>query len=187
VLGTDLTRNRGAVMAKAKTLIFFFLLLVGLDRAVFSQEITSMFMAGMNMELGMPRSEVMSKLKENYNLQPLEKDPDQFLIFDKRSHVSPFVGNIAFEQDKLSYISRGWGSFEGGEAIKLAKSLASILANLNDEGGTVAVVKSTQRRQPDFIINEISFSVGNKTVDISVAESSQFETTVTLRENIRFK
>lgn len=110
------------MLRKLKYLILILLSLLSLS---FTQ-IRSLYIGGIELRLGMPREAAISALSAKYDVST--SNGNSFVVTDRRDK-SIFFGSIAFENDKVSYLSRaidtsGWPNDEG---YAITRSLHEVL------------------------------------------------------------
>jgi len=139
--------------------------------------------------IGMDRATVMEKLLKSYKLEKSGDDPteDSWQILEKKaSDASPtnLVGLVSFRDGKVVWASRQWGSFEGSEAQQLARSLAGLISNLNDEGKRAAVVEAHTRVAPGHEFQTIRLTFGKKRVMVHISRSRDGDGIVSIQETV---
>jgi hypothetical protein len=83
-----------------------------------------LFVAGVDLKLGMERELVLSRLQSKYKLTELSKD-SSFLIV-KEGPPFEVIGGVGFNGGKLNWISKNWGSYYGDTALEFAKELFAV-------------------------------------------------------------
>ena len=137
----------------------------GVDQAI--------LLAGIEMKLGMPRDVVMDALKGKYDLSQVG-DSDSWNIAEKGAPPYDLVGGVAFEEGKLTWVSRNWGAFHEPGAAVFAKELFSVLNIIAAESGGVARVRAnTAARQPGLTVEKIELEFGSKRVTIFISEDRE--------------
>lgn len=151
-------------------LIFMFILLV-VSSALAEERL---FVAGMEMKLGMSKDYVLGQLKGKYKL--IEAGKDSWFIHTKEGEGPPYevLGGVGFKKGQLSWISNDWGSFKGEAATQFAKELYSALSNIQAESQDVIRVNvSISFVQPGLRGSEINFVSGNRKVIVILVEGRE--------------
>ena len=147
---------------------------LGEDRSIAFGEI--------EMHLGLTKSEVIKRLENSYKTK--YQDTDSWLVMSKHGPPYEIVGNMGFRNDKLISIIRNWGSFQGDNSYKLAGNLFSVLSALNQEGNTIAEVKTHSQQEPNLTIYSIVMHFANREVNIVVRSGTAGEKRVSINESI---
>jgi hypothetical protein len=128
---------------------------------------------GTELQLGMPKDAVMSRLAEQYMLVRIGAG-DDWLV---ESKVRPIVsyGEVSFANGKLSYIEKDWSSEDDGE-FSFAQSLYGLLDQFGREGRQICLMSTDTSRTPEAETRSITMSCGGKkliitTIDIFSGEN----------------
>ncbi|HKH49415.1 MAG TPA: hypothetical protein VKM72_32500, partial [Thermoanaerobaculia bacterium] len=108
------------------------------------------FLGGIEMRLGMPKAAILGALEDKYQLT--NAGEDSWFIMEKGDPPSKVIGGIAFKEGRLSWISRDWSNFEKATALDFARDFFSLLANLSEEGKSVALIHTSTVRQPGLTL-----------------------------------
>jgi hypothetical protein len=85
-----------------------------------------------------------------------------------------FVGGVAFKNDKVSWVSRDWGTFQGSGALGLGRELHSALANLERASNrSIVVPDSTTQSAPGIRITQIQFLSGPRKLNLMIVEGDE--------------
>jgi hypothetical protein len=146
----------------------------------------TLFLAGVEMKLGMPEVSLIANLQENYKLTKVGEDG--WVIFEKQGPPYKTVGNIGFTKGKLSWISKDWGSYHSDEALDFAKELFSLLSSLADNHPTPALVHPKVKvRRPGLVMSEIELLYPDKTISISIVESKEDGNSISISEVLKIE
>ena len=160
-------------------IIFIFLI-----KPCYSQE-NSIWIAGQTLNLGMDKNRVIHLFQSDYNLMKLSDNKDEYLIVTKKGPPYRPSGVIEFENDKLIYIRKMWGQFEGNNIVEFGNTLNNLISKLNEKGETFAIVKSTVgAREPNIVSNTIDLSFGKHHIYIEISESKEYGNNVSIFESI---
>jgi hypothetical protein len=164
-------------------LVLLFAVAVYFPRLSFAKG-PGLFMAGIEMELGMPEEALVAKLQERYTLSKMSDRG--WVIFEKKDPPHKIVGNIGFTGGKLSWISKEWGAYYGGETLGLAKDLFSLLSSVSESSPTPVLVQPTVAvRQPGLVISKIDLLYPDRTISIAIVESKNEGNSVSISEALK--
>jgi|GEM_PF-1041259 hypothetical protein len=132
----------------------------------------SLFVAGTEIRLGMPKEPLLSGLRSRYVLT--QSSTDSYFLWEGTGSTAKLLGGVAFWNDRVSWVTRAWGDFYGGNILKFATELRSALDNLQtaSAGPVVAYVSKTSG-VPGLRITEIQFSSGPRKVTLTIAEGDE--------------
>jgi hypothetical protein len=136
----------------------------------YSQTGKSMTVGGVELTLGMKKEEVLNKLAD-FKLN--EGAHDSWDI-GRKNLVSGYfetVGSIQFEKGKLISAQRDWGTTQNENASELFGYLFSALSGVTSEQGTIAVVQTYRREQPEMSVRFVEIHAGGRTITISIAKT----------------
>jgi hypothetical protein len=129
-------------------------------------------LAGTELRLGMSKGFVQQQLEEKYGLTP--SGQDGWIIVSKHGPPYDVIGTVSFKKNKLSWISKSWGSFKDESAVEFANELYSALAQMKGYSqGAVKVNTATVVAEPGLRVSEISFAVANRKVTILLTEGRE--------------
>lgn len=154
-------RTRTSTLAPLLVLLF-------VSTTVRAQE-PSVWLAGMEMRIGMPRQAVIDKLADAHLrlLKFSEKDDSWVIAGD--SSVS---GLIAFKNGRLDSATKEWASVRSNEAVARGENLANIATTL--------------KRQPGLTIQTSEITFKRRTVSIEVIDAGgETGKQITVKETIR--
>ena len=146
----------------------------------------SIWLAGMEMRLGMPQDVVMKRILENYDLEPFGNVKDNYLIVERqRKDVGDKnPGNIAFAQGRLVFAAKEWYIYNAGSDRQLFDALYAVLSEMERKGETVASIQTTTSKEPGETLESILLTSSKRTVRIHAAEirgSKGVQVTETIR------
>jgi len=132
----------------------------------------SLFVAGSEIRLGMPKEPLLSSLRSRYVLTP--SGTDSYFFWEGTGSTAKLLGGVAFRNDRVSWVSRNWGAFYGTNILKLATELHSALNNLQTaSGGLVVAYASKTSGVPGLRITEIQFSSGPRKLTLAIVEGDE--------------
>jgi len=142
-----------------------------------------LFLCGIDMRIGMPKQEILNKLRQNYKLEKYPEE-DNWRIVQKTGSHWEILGKVNFRNEKLSWASKMWG--EGiSTATEFGSALFTILSNLEREGYQVPSVITGAVRQPGVDIEVIKFDFGEKLLTILVSHRGSHGDSVTIQETLQ--
>jgi hypothetical protein len=145
----------------------------------------SIFLAGVNLRIGMTKDKVFNSIGSPYKVKPIGKnDLDSFIITKIDDDKYDSIGMITFTNDKLSWISRDWGSYHN-EAHDLGEALYGVLDALIKECGETAIITSQTQRAPGMTFNTINITVGTKTIILLISSGKDAGNSVGIQETIK--
>ncbi|HET6515354.1 MAG TPA: hypothetical protein VFG09_09370 [Thermodesulfovibrionales bacterium] len=128
-------------------------------------ESDTLFLEGVGIKIGAPKSEVRAKFTEGYTIAEQNENWD---IFTKER----FLGTIQFENGCVKTIVKNWSDYRvkfGGQ--KSFQTLFDLMSNLTKQGFVVAQVSTKEIKQRNFTSNIIRLKMNNRTIDISVQKA----------------
>ena len=167
-----------------KLIVFFSIIIQLLVHPCFSQS-SSIILEGFELKLGMDKNYVNNLIKPNYELKKIPSNNNEFLIVTKNGPPYRVIGTVQFNQNKLTYIEKNWGQFEGENMVKFGNSLYNLISKLNEKGNTFAIVKSYKgAREPTIISNKIVLSFGDHQIILVVSESNIYGYNISIFESL---
>ena len=142
----------------------------------------SLFLAEMDMRLGMAQTTVVNQLLKKYELRTFNR-PDAYLILTRGDQFE-VIGTVAFSNGKLSYASKDWYSTKVGDGYKLADTLFAILSKFQESGEIVSKITTNIVREPNTSIQSIIIRYGKREVSVLISEINESKS-VTVSESIR--
>ena len=82
-----------------------------------------------------------------------------------------FVGIILFENEKVSFINKDWGSYYE-ENIEAFEMLYQALSNISEQGNTRAVLNVAESKEPQGSAKAITLQFAEKRFTISIIKPS---------------
>jgi hypothetical protein len=139
----------------------------------------SILFAGQIVKIGSPKGTLFPRLSTEYNLNKIA-DMDQWLVYTKDS-PSRFVGIILFENEKVSFINKDWGSY--GEGSNQAfEVLYQALSNIAEQGNKVATINIVESKEPQESIKEIILQFSTRRFLISIIKHSDKPPSISFSE-----
>jgi hypothetical protein len=133
----------------------------------------SLFVAGIEMRIGMPREPLLTRLRSQCKLT--QASEDSYAIFEKRGDEYRLVGGVVFQDNKVYELSRDWGAFYGKNAIELANELHSALENLQEASGrpTFLIYLPKTKNVPGLRFTDILFLSGRRKLTLTIIEGDE--------------
>jgi hypothetical protein len=154
-----------------KRALFIFLTILSITHFAMAQE-PSLWLGLVEMRIGMPQATVINHLSKFYDLKELIS-PDQYLVLEKKLTAQDqitIIGQVAFDNGKLTYAVKHWYGGEVGAADKLVDALHSVLTQMEQRGEFVATIETRTLREPDTTMQEIKLAFGKRQIIISTTE-----------------
>lgn len=142
----------------------------------------AIFLAGIEMKLGMPKSVIWSALEGKYKLANVEADI--WVIEEITGPPHRLIGGLAFKDGKLSWISKDWGGSGRESSLDFAKDLFSLLANLAEGGKGVAMIETNTVRQPGLTLYHLSLVFPGRRILINIVEDRLKGDSISMQEVI---
>jgi len=132
----------------------------------------SLFVAGTEIRLGMPKEPLLSSLRSRYGLT--QSSTDSYFVWEGTGSTAKLLGGVAFRNDRVSWVSRDWGQFYGTNILKFATELQSALYNLQTASrGPVVAYVSKPPGVPGLRITEIEFLSGQRKLTLRIVEGDE--------------
>lgn len=154
-------------------LFFFF------PKMALSEE-AHLFLCGIDMRIGMPKQDILNKLRQNYKLEKYP-EKDNWRIVQKGGSGLEILGHVNFRNGKLSWASKTWRE-DINTATEFGSALFTIFRNLEREGYQVPGVITGTVQQPEVELEVIEFDFGEKKLTIIVSHRGSYGDSVTIQE-----
>lgn len=127
----------------------------------------SLWFAGQYVKIGTPKAKIFDKLAAEYQLSKVG-ETDQWGITTK-SQPYRLVGLIAFDNGKVSFVNKSWGSYEENQKEPF-DDLYRALSSISDDGKTMALLQVTESKDPQGSIKEIRLHFGKRYFSITISD-----------------
>lgn len=132
----------------------------------------SLFVAGTEIRLGMPKEPLLNSLRSRYVLT--QSSTDSYFVWEGADSTAKLLGGVAFRNGRVSWVSRDWGQFYGTNILKFATELQSALYNLQTaSGGPIVAYVSKPPGVPGLRITEIQFLSGQRKLTLAIVEGDE--------------
>ena len=150
-----------------------------------SEEKDTLWLAGIDMKIGMPQIEVMNNLGEHYDLKKL--GDDHWGIFNKPGSPLKLYGEIEFKNGELIRVEKAWGDFYKPDSLELGQTLFSILETY--KGNLALIDTKTTTKDPDFRGKafHLVFLDSGRTLTIIIWEAGIIRPSVLIKEILTSK
>jgi hypothetical protein len=125
----------------------------------------SIYINGIELKVGMPKSDVLTLLAERNDLVKIQGINDAWCVKPKGDHITPGCGDnfIQFSQDKVSVVNRNMGTSNGNGAAAMIANLFSTLDGLARSGKTALAFSTQEFESGDHVrFRILSFITGSK-------------------------
>lgn len=147
-------------------------------------ESPSLFVAGVDLKIGMSEKEVKDKFKlSNYNLQKMG-EYKAYGIVSKTGPPYEILGNIAFDnKGKLDWVGKEWGTYNGTDAVSMGKAIYNCFQKQQNLPMTF---QTLTHAEPGFISYSLVIYFSNgKEITIATFEGEKTDNQVTLQEGLK--
>lgn len=162
----ELYSNQEANMRALRTIFVLFLLcVVAISTLAQQHKDDSLFLAGMDLKLGMFRDSVIKGIKGQYSLRLNTDDPNSYWVMEKSFVSGEFsmVGSIKFIGNRLTFASKTWTE----KCKDIVEALHAILSKsrASDEG--YVWLRTERLREPDASSIGITIAIGKRRISVS--------------------
>ncbi len=142
----------------------------------------------LDLAIGGEQSVVMKEIKSRFEVVTVTGQPNTFFVSDgKPPHVN-VIGGVAFQNGRLSWIQRTWGSFDGKvNSIEVSKALFAAVESASSVAGTTATITTKSQRVPGIEFKTVRFDFPGRSVTMTTteAEPKKGGLQVTIDESVR--
>jgi hypothetical protein len=123
---------------------------------------------GIQVQLGMSRDEVISKLAANYRVTKVQSTGDDWIVADKQN-AEIWQGHLGFHDGKLTYASRSWT--QGNEdTFAFALALWRVMSETDRESHNACSFDVPATNSPNAEIRYVRFFCGGKRIEIMITD-----------------
>ena len=160
-----------------KRLLLSVIIILAISHIASAQE-PSLFVAGMEMKIGMSQTTILNHLKKNYELREINDSKSLFIYERGRSsnEVGNQVGQVDFDKGKLALAAKVWYHEFAGTADKLVDIIHIVLGQMEQRGETEVTIKTRTKREPNFLTQQVDISLGKKRVTIAMIDNKGSKT-----------
>lgn len=131
----------------------------------------SLPIGSLRLTLGTDQISLMSEIKSKYFVVTVSGQPDMFFLSDGKPPNVKVIGGVRFDNGKLRWIQRNWGSFAGkGSSLDASKALISALESATSSSGVAATVTTRVHRVPDGEFRTVYFDFPNRKVTFATTD-----------------
>src|SRR5688572_10638513 len=110
---------------------------------------TDLAIGPVQVALGMDRTAVMEQLRARYHIVPVAGDGNTFFVSEKKPPNVQVVGGVRFENRRVVWIQRNWGSFSvKTEPLVIGKALFGAIESVTARSGSAAQITTRVQRTP---------------------------------------
>ncbi len=144
--------------------IFLFLWCLSFTTITWSQQLT---IGSVSLTLGADQGSVQKIVDAHFHVIAESENPNNLLLLDSGPPVGDILGGVGFENGRISWIQKTWGSFTGKDnAVEVADALFSALESATNASGTTATINNTVRRIPGREFKSTDFVFHNRKVNL---------------------
>jgi hypothetical protein len=123
---------------------------------------------GMQLQLGMSRDEIISKLAVNYRLTKMQAMGDEWIVAEKQN-PEIWQGHLGFHDGKLTFASRSWT--QGDEdTFAFAQALWRAMSEMDREGHNACTFDVPTTNSPTAEIRYVRFYCGAKKIEMMTTD-----------------
>lgn len=130
----------------------------------------SLFMAGMDLKVGMSQKYILDTIDNIYSVHKLLKG-DTWFIMEGEGENKRMVGYVQFSNGKLINAMKNWGNFSAEEGFKFGQAILSTVMQIKSEWKDSVYVETNTTRQPNINYNSIFIYYGHKYIRIGINEN----------------
>jgi hypothetical protein len=127
----------------------------------------TIWVGNMELQLGVSKQLVMSRLAEGYKLAKVGTEGDSWLVESKNAPV--IYGQVGFKNDKLDFASRDWTNGDE-DSFTLVQDLYGALDQFGNEDRHTCYVDTRTSRTPTVESRSITLFCGAKRLVISTSD-----------------
>ncbi len=140
----------------------------------------SIWFAGTQIKIGMSKSYVLTEIARNYSITKAKGETDLWKVSSKREVTHGDIGRISFENEKVHWVGKSWGSFRKDEAIQFAKTIYSVLSKFSGEGKRTLSLDLGSIKEPRVSLDEVILIAGERRLIIMISED-----VISVQENLQ--
>lgn len=124
-----------------------------------------------SLSLGMEQAAVMKELKARFHVVPMAGDSNMFFLSESKPPNVSVIGGVSFENGRLAWIQRNWGSFSGKtNSVEVTKALFSAIESAKASFGASAIVSTTVRRIPGAEFKSVYFVFPGRKITVTTTD-----------------
>lgn len=147
--------------------VLLLLCVIAISRPAQQYKDDTLFLAGMDLKLGMFKDTVVQGIKGQYSLRVDTNDPDSYWVMERRLVGGEFniVGSIKFAGNRLTFASKTWTE----ECKDIVEALHAILSKSRASDVGYVWLRTQLLREPDASAFRITIAVGKRRITVSSA------------------
>jgi hypothetical protein len=123
------------------------------------------------LSLGTEQAIVMTEINTRFQVVRVTVQPEMFFVSDGKPPNVHVIGGVAFQNGRLSWIQRAWGSFEGKtNSTEITKALFSAIESATTSSGEIATVTTRVQRVPGAEFKTVDFEFPGRKVTVTSTE-----------------
>jgi len=131
----------------------------------------SLPIGSLRLALGSDQIVVMNEIKARYFVVTVSGKPSTFFLSDGKPPNVKVIGGVEFENGKLRWIQRNWGSFAGkGSSLVASKALFSAIESATSSSGAAATITTKVHRVPGGEFKTVYFDFPNRKVTFTTTD-----------------
>lgn len=141
------------------------------------------------LSLGMEQTTVMKELRAHFHVVTVTGSSNMFYLSESKPPNVSVIGGVSFENGRLAWIQRNWGSFAGKvNSVAVTKALFSAIDSAKAASGASAVVNTSVQRVPGAEFKSVYFVFPDRKITVSTTDGdAKYGQQVRIEESISIK
>ena len=115
---------------------------------------------------------MIKEIKSRFEVVTVAGQPNTFFVYDGKPPHGNVIGGVAFQNGRLSWIQRTWGSFEGKvNSVEVSKALFSALESASSVSGTADAITAKSQRVPGIEFKTVTFEFPGRRITMTTTEA----------------
>ena len=150
---------------------------------------TDLPIGSVSLSLGMDQSTVMKELHAHFHVISVTGNKNMFFVSENKPPNVNVIGGVSFENGRLSWIQRNWGSFSGKiNPVEVSKALFSAVESAKASSGGSAVLTTSVQRIPGAEFKSIYFTFPGRKITVSTTDGdAKYGQQVSIEESVSVK
>lgn len=165
---------------------YFGLLLLCIFSSTYAADLP---IGAVSLSLGMEQSAVMKELRAHFHVVAVTGNSNMFFLSESKPPNASVIGGVSFENGRLAWIQRNWGSFAGKvNSIEVTKALFSAIESAKTASGGSAVISTSIQRIPGAEFKSIYFVFPDRKITVSTTDGdAKYGQQVSIEESVSIK
>lgn len=107
---------------------------------------------------GMEQADVMEDLRSHFHLVRVPGAKSMFFVSEDKADKARPIASLAFEDGRISWIERNWGTFSGRVSpVEVTKALSSAMESAKTSSGSSVVINTSVKNSHDAEFKSVYF------------------------------